>query len=51
MSAINGPFGYLDASTGQYGGQPEWEKPMHHTMMDYSMHKISFLNFIAPNSF
>ena len=45
MSAIKGSFGYLGASVLQYGGQIEWEKPLHHTMMDKSMHIVSFLNF------
>ena len=27
------------------------EKPLQNTMMDYSIHKGSFPNFIAPNSF
>ena len=27
------------------------EKPLQNMMMDYSIHKGSFLNFIAPNSF
>ena len=27
------------------------EKPLQIMMMDYSIHKGSFLNFIAPNSF
>ena len=49
MSAIKGSVGYLDASVLQCGGQLEWEKPLHHTMMDESIHIISFLNFIATN--
>ena len=49
LSAIKGAFGYLDASIGQYGGQHEWEKPLHHMMMDYSVHK-DFLSIIAPKS-
>ena len=51
MSATKGQFGYLDASIWQYGGLYEWEKPLQNMMMDYSVHKVSFLNFIAPNSF
>ena len=45
--ASKGPFRYLDASTciWQYGGQYEWEKPLHQMMMDYSIHKVSFLDF------
>ena len=51
MSSIEGQFGCLDASFLQYGGKYEWEKPQHNMMMDYSIHKVSFLNFIASNSF
>ena len=51
MSASKGSSGYLDASIRQNGGQHEWEKPLHRLMMDYTIHKVSYLNFIAPNSF
>ena len=51
MSAINGQFGYLDASIWQYGCWFEWEKSLQNMMIDYSVHKVSYINFIAPNSF
>ena len=35
----------------QYGGKYEWGKALQNMMMDYSIHKGSFPNFIAPNSF
>ena len=51
MSAIKGQFGYLYASIWQYWGEYEWEQPLQDMMMDYSIHKVSFLKFIAANSF
>ena len=29
----------------------DWENPLQNIMMDYCIHKVSFLDFIAPNSF
>ena len=51
MSAINGQFGYFDASIWQYSGLYECEEPLQNMMMDYNIHKVSFLTFVAPSSF
>ena len=51
MSAIKGQFWYLDASIWQYGCWFEWEKSLQNMMIDYSVHKVSYINFIAPNRF
>ena len=51
MSSIEGQFGCLDASFLQYGGLYEWGQPLQNMMIDYSIHKGNFLNFIAPNIF
>ena len=51
MSANKGSFWYLAATIWQYGGQYKSENPLHRMMMEYSIHKVSFLNSIAPKSF
>ena len=38
-----------NSGTWQYGG--EGENPLQNIMMDQSIYKVSFLNFIVPNSF
>lgn len=38
----------LVAYMSQYGCQHKWKKNQHQMKMDYSIHNVSFLNFIAP---
>ena len=48
-----GPSGIQPVHIGQYGGQHQCGKPLKQMMIDfwYNIHKVSFLNFIAPNNF
>ena len=51
MSAIKGLFWYLEALFDNMAINMNGKKPLQIMMMDYSIHKASFLNFIAQHSF